>query len=133
MNDPLNSSIPVLTEIISRGERIELESLAALDSALGIPLPVTPERISIAPNSTPASSKQFEYELVGRVLQQLLGTVDTQLETHLANSVSLVVQAASEQLISEIRASLQNTIEHAVITAVRLELDKLVFEKQNNL
>ncbi len=135
MSEPLTDNIPVLTEIVSRGEKHVADSFPPLDldtedapnpstESTRIPSPLTPQA---------KSTLELENAVVDRVLQEMLGTVDTELSATLAQSVNLVVQAASEQLMEDIRASLHSTISHAVTVAVRKELEKLIFEKENNL
>lgn len=135
MSEPLIDNIPVLTEIVSRGEKSVPDAFPPLDLDMqDAPNPRTESARPQSPLESPAKSTLgIEHAIVERVLQEILGTVDTELGATLANSVNLVVQAASEQLMEDIRASLYSTISHAVTVAVRKELEKMIFEKENNL
>jgi hypothetical protein len=123
-NPAFDASIPVLTEVF-QDQPVKREA---------------PE--AIVPPAVPAASEadlearaidhltepewaRLERRLSERVLQQLQGRVDFVLEQRLRDSMAEALQHAMDGLTSEIRESLQQTIEKIVVRAVAQELAHL--------
>ena len=104
-----DASIPVLTEVFQD------------QSARPTP-PATDDAVASWAEPEMAA---LEQRLCARILQQLQGRVDGALEQRLRDGMEEALQHAMAGLTSEIRRSLQQTIEKIVVRAVAQELTNL--------
>jgi hypothetical protein len=137
-NHPFDASIPVLTEVFQdqpvkkeapepaeskAAEVVAAEAVA--DEAPAPPLGEAELEARAIDTWTEPQWALLERRLSERVLQQLQGRVDFVLEQRLRDSMADALQHAIEGLTSEIRDSLQQTIEKIVVRAVAQELAHL--------
>ena len=106
-----DASIPVLTEVFQ-------------DQPAG-PTPLTPVDAETVESWAEPEMAALEQRLCERILQQLQGRVDVALEQRLRDGMEEALQHAMAGLTSEIRRSLQQTIEKIVVRAVAQELTHL--------
>ena len=105
-----DASIPVLTEVF---QDQSARPPPAADDAEAVASWAEPEMAAL------------EQRLCARILQQLQGRVDVALEQRLRDGMEEALQHAMAGLTSEIRRSLQQTIEKIVVRAVAQELTHL--------
>lgn len=119
MSNQIDTSIPVLTEIIPPDSFIQTEN--------------TPE---IAAYQDPGASvisaeewQQLEHTVHENVLRQVLSRVDFVLEHRVRDSLADVLQTAVESLAVEIRAGLHKTMQDVISRAVAQEIAKAKINK----
>lgn len=118
MNNQIDSSIPVLTEII----------YPSLDPQLQIEASSTPTS-----NTTTSISEEqwqtLEQSIRENVLRQVLGRIDFVLEHRVRDSLADVLQTAVESLALEIRSGLHKTMEEVITRALTQEITKAKMSK----
>jgi hypothetical protein len=131
---PSFDEIPVLTEVVAEPApdaasapasepapeaAIEAEPVPVLDTAavIGNPAADAP-----APDD---AWRTLEERLVARVLDRLQPRIDVVLEDQLRGQMAIVLDHVAERLGHELRAALQQSIEHVVARAVQQELAHL--------
>jgi hypothetical protein len=143
---PSFDEIPVLTEVVA--EPVPLP-VPAPDAAAGTPpaaaLAAAAAEPAVAPledaarpepasaASGPAASdapgddawRALEERLVARVLDRLQPRIDVVLEDQVRGQMAIVLDHVAERLALELRAALQQSIEHVVARAVQQELAHL--------
>lgn len=122
MSNQIDSSIPVLTEIIPPGNFTALE-IAAGDTFLS----PSDEEINDGSGKIGISDEdwqQLEQTLRENVLRQVLSRVDFVLEHRVRDSLADVLQTAVENLAVEIRSGLHKTLEEVITRAVTQEISK---------
>ncbi len=153
MNDQIDASIPVLTEIL-QANKIEtsLPKTIAVGPAIAVtktnptPTPIQPmtevktglnaetvlELTPVAQDALVLSAEDFEameMKLRENVLKQVLTRVDFVLEHRVRDSLAEVLQTAVDQLADEIRSGLKQSLQEVVTRAVNQELSKLQSRK----
>ena len=153
MNDQIDASIPVLTEIL-QANKIEtsLPKTIAVGPAIAVtktnptPTPIQPmtevktglnaetvlELTPVAQDALTLSAEDFEameMKLRENVLKQVLTRVDFVLEHRVRDSLAEVLQTAVDQLADEIRSGLKQSLQEVVTRAVNQELSKLQSRK----
>lgn len=158
MNDQIDESIPVLTEIISAPENAPSGTKAKTESHFPFAADSTATSKSVASkplasalqaaqevlahtdlsdvsaNSTEKSLSaeewaQLEQTIRENVLRQVLARVDFVLEHRVTDSLADVLQTAVDRLADDIRAGLRLSIEEVVTRALTQEISKI---KSNN-
>ena len=132
MNNPIDASIPVLTEIIYPANAAGAEEETAATPASPLPDAVTVSAATDQMNSSatnPAPSEEqwqtLEQSLKESVLKNVLARVDFVLEHRVRDNLADVLQTAVEGLANEIRAGLKNSLEELVTRAVTQEITKV--------
>lgn len=117
MSNQIDSSIPVLTEIIP------LESFLYTEDS--------EDSTTIVANEDSGTNKisaeewqQLEQTLHENVLRQVLSRIDFILEHRVRDSLADVLQTAVESLAIEIRSGLHNTMQEVISRAVSQEIAK---------
>ena len=106
MNLPIDSNIPILTEVIS----VE-DSTVAPDQRALAGSETQQERVQEQPQGLSALDlEQLEKTLRENVLRQLLTRVDFVLEHRVRDSLADVLQTAVDGLAKEIRAGLAKSL-----------------------
>lgn len=122
MSNQIDSSIPVLTEIILP------DNFLTTDSATELASPPSSTEVAISSNASDKISaeewQQLEQTLRENVLRQVLSRVDFVLEHRVRDSLADVLQTAVERLALEIRAGLHKTVEEVITRAVTQEISK---------
>jgi hypothetical protein len=150
MNEQIDESIPVLTEVISAPNGSPVSSKTKTTEAhfpLSAPATTTANVATKPISAAIAAAKQvlaqpvlFETEIEEEkvtaisaeeqtvrenVLRQVLSRVDFVLEHRVSDSLADVLQTAVDRLADEIRAGLRHSIEEVVTRAVTQELSKI--------
>lgn len=140
MNDQIDESIPLLTEIISAPDNASV--MAKTQTVSPIPLAAETNLFSaVSPPSdlmesaTDANEKsknisaeewaQLEQTVRENVLRQVLSRVDFVLEHRVSDSLADVLQTAVDRLADDIRAGLRQSIEEVVTRALTQEISKI--------
>lgn len=124
MNNTLDTSIPILTEVISMKPEPSPQTLSAnvpaimAENAAGMELPITP---SLSNDEW----DMLERNISERVLRQVLGRIDFVLEHRVRDSLADALQLAVAAVSIEIRRGLQQTLEDVISHAVSQEITKL--------
>jgi len=124
MNNTLDTSIPILTEVISIKPEPSPQTLSAnvpavmAENAAGMELPVTP---SLSNDEW----DMLERNISERVLRQVLGRIDFVLEHRVRDSLADALQLAVEAVSIEIKRGLHQTLEDVISRAVSQEITKL--------
>jgi hypothetical protein len=139
---PSFDEIPVLTEVVAEPApdaasepasepapeaAVEAAIEAAPEAAIEAePVPVldTVAMSAAAPDADDAW-RTLEERLVARVLDRLQPRIDVVLEDQLRGQMAIVLDHVAERLGVELRAALQQSIEHVVARAVQQELAHL--------
>lgn len=121
-NPAFDPSIPVLTEVFQE-QPVEKAPAAAPSDEAGL-------EARAIDSWSDAEWSLLERRLSERILHQLQGRVDFVLEQRVRDSMEEALQQAITGLTSEIRQSLQQTIEKIVVRAVAQELAHLQTLKQ---
>lgn len=127
-NNTLDTSIPILTEVISMKPAPSPEMLSAN--------PIVPAVTAIQENGacmelpvTPSlDNKEWEIlerDISERVLRQVLGRIDFVLEHRVRDSLADALQLTVEAVSLEIRRGLRQTLEDVIARAVSQEIAKL--------
>ncbi len=149
MNDQIDSSIPILTEIIHPpgSEVIEAKKTPSAvvtpaattatkpampmtlapqalirDSASSTPMP---EMVASAPEPGSDDWILLEQTIRENVLKQVLSRIDFVLEHRVSDSLAEVLQDAVDKLADDIRSGLKQSIAEVVTRAVNQELAKI--------
>ena len=152
MNDQIDSSIPVLTEVIlpPGSEPVAPKKVAAPTTTQAntarapTPMTLAPQALirentaEATSNIKPAESDTalapepgsddwllLEQTVRENVLKQVLSRIDFVLEHRVSDSLADVLQNAVDQLADDIRAGLKQSIEEVVTRAVNQELAKI--------
>lgn len=150
MNDQIDSSIPVLTEVIlpPGSEPVAPKKVAAPTTTQAntarAPMTLAPQALirentaEATSNIKPAESDTalapepgsddwllLEQTVRENVLKQVLSRIDFVLEHRVSDSLADVLQNAVDQLADDIRAGLKQSIEEVVTRAVNQELAKI--------
>jgi hypothetical protein len=124
---PSFDEIPVLTEVVAEPAPdtvAEPAPAAAIESAPEAePVPVL-ETFHPGPPADDAW-RTLEERLVARVLDRLQPRIDMVLEDQVRDQMAIVLDHVAERLGLELRAALQQSIEHVVARAVQQELAHL--------
>ena len=117
---PSDASIPILTQIIGAPPGSDAQPVAnSMERA-------PPETASSpSPNRTDGDWKALELKLNERVLRQILRRVDFVIEHRVKESLADVLQAATEDLIQDIRKGLHVTLEDVIKRAVAQEIARV--------
>lgn len=127
-NNTLDTSIPILTEVISIKQEPSPETFSAN--------PVPPAVMAMQEHSastelpaTPTLSNDewdiLERNISERVLRQVLGRIDFVLEHRVRDSLADALQLAVEGVSMEIKRGLHQTLEDVISRAVAQEITKL--------
>ena len=152
MNDQIDSSIPVLTEVIlpPGSEPVAPKKVVASTTTQAntarapTPMTLAPQALirentaEATSNIKPAESDTalapepgsddwllLEQTVRENVLKQVLSRIDFVLEHRVSDSLADVLQNAVDQLADDIRAGLKQSIEEVVTRAVNQELAKI--------
>jgi hypothetical protein len=139
---PSFDEIPVLTEVVA--EPAPDEGAAGVDAAAAGEAadaakadeaseaePVAVLDMTAAAAASPAGAagdedwRALEDRLVTRVLDRLQPRIDVVLEDQVRGQMAIVLDHVAERLALELRAALQQSIEHVVARAVQQELAHL--------
>ena len=115
--NPLDSSIPILTEVIAVNDPDER---------------TYPSTVELATSATPATNlmdqqswEELEKTLRESVLRQLLTRVDFVLEHRVRDSLADVLQTAVDGLAQEIRGGLSKSLEEIIQRTISQEISKI--------
>ena len=129
---PSFDEIPVLTEVVvKQAPAPEAEAEVAPPPAdhEAEPIPVLDPAMASAPEQATAPDddawRTLEERLVARVLDRLQPRIDVVLEDQVRGQMAIVLDHVAERLGLELRAALQQSIEHVVARAVEQELAHL--------
>ncbi|MDO8652406.1 MAG: hypothetical protein Q7R66_09470 [Undibacterium sp.] len=118
MNNQIDSSIPVLTEII----HFDTEPITTNSADHAI-------LSALAEDINEDKWQHLEQTLRENVLRQVLSRVDFVLEHRVRDSLADVLQTAVESLAIEIRTGLHKTMEEVITRAVTQEITKAKITK----
>ena len=119
MSNQIDSSIPVLTEIIP------IDSFLQTEDTVEIEAYESSDKNSISAEEW----QQLEQTIHENVLRQVLSRVDFVLEHRVRDSLADVLQTAVESLAVEIRAGLHKTMQEVISRAVSQEITKAKINK----
>lgn len=140
MNDQIDESIPVLTEIIAAPDNATVMAKTGTESHVPLTAKtnhfsaaLTPSNLMESTTDTKEESKaisaeewaQLEQTVRENVLRQVLSRVDFVLEHRVSDSLADVLQTAVDRLADEIRAGLRQSIEEVVTRALAQEISKI--------
>jgi hypothetical protein len=116
---PSFDEIPVLTEVVAEPAPDAVAESAPAPAPESEPVPVL--------DTVPADDawRTLEDRLVARVLDRLQPRIDVVLEDQVRDQMAIVLDHVAERLGLELRAALQQSIEHVVARAVQQELAHL--------
>lgn len=118
MNNQIDTSIPVLTEII-HFDTASINTDTAEQAILS----------ALADNLDEEKWQHLEQTLRENILRQVLSRVDFVLEHRVRDSLADVLQTAVESLAVEIRAGLHKTMEEVITRAITQEITKAKITK----
>ncbi|MFZ6720811.1 hypothetical protein [Undibacterium sp. Ji49W] len=126
MNNQIDASIPVLTEVILP------EEIAAVKEP--VTAPVAPETSSVTTNNVTDDRSEEDWQALEQtlhenVLRQVLARIDFVLEHRVRDSLADVLQIAVENLAGEIRTGLHKTLEEVITRAITQEISKVKSSK----
>ena len=128
-NNTLDTSIPILTEVIGRKPEASRETPPAADPTSPAVIAIQENEVCTALPATPSLSndewKLMERNISERVLRQILGRIDFVLEHRVRDSLADALQLAVEGVSTEIRRGLHQTLEDVILRAVSQEITKL--------
>jgi hypothetical protein len=119
MSNQIDSSIPVLTEIIPLDSFFDTEDISEIEPA------EEQEKSTISAEEW----QQLEQTVHENVLRQVLSRVDFVLEHRVRDSLADVLQTAVESLAVEIRSGLHKTMQEVITRAVSQEIAKAKITK----
>ena len=119
MSNQIDSSIPVLTEIIPPESFFSTEDTTATE----------PTEDLGANNISAQEWQQLEQTIHENVLRQVLSRIDFVLEHRVRDSLADVLQTAVESLAVEIRSGLHKTMQEVISRAVSQEIAKAKITK----
>lgn len=126
---PFDTSIPVLTEVVSEPVLTDVIAEPVLTDVIAAPsqAPDAPEQIERRAVERWSGEEWgvLERRVTERVLQQLQGRVDFVLEQRLRDGIADAVRTAMDGFTADIRCQLQRTIEQVVTQAVSQEINHL--------
>ena len=128
---PSFDEIPVLTEVVAEpapdavaeAAPEAIPEAASESSPESEPVPVLETTHAGAPADD--AWRTLEERLVARVLDRLQPRIDVVLEDQVRDQMAIVLDHVAERLGLELRAALQQSIEHVVARAVQQELAHL--------
>ncbi|MBC3918757.1 hypothetical protein H8L32_14780 [Undibacterium sp. CY18W] len=126
MNNQIDASIPVLTEVILP------EEIAAAKEPVSVP--AAPETPSVTTNNVTDDRSEEDWQALEQtlhenVLRQVLARIDFVLEHRVRDSLADVLQIAVENLAGEIRTGLHKTLEEVITRAITQEISKVKSSK----
>jgi hypothetical protein len=133
---PSFDEIPVLTEVVAE-KAPDTAAVEAAPAAAPVVAAALPEEAEPVPVLEPAAAsapdqaagddawRTLEERLVTRVLDRLQPRIDVVLEDQVRGQMAIVLDHVAERLGAELRAALQQSIEHVVARAVEQELAHL--------
>ncbi len=127
MNNQIDTSIPVLTEVILP-EELAGTADAAINTPSAAAIPAPNETITDAAAAYPGRQEEdwltLEQTLRENVLRQVLTRIDFVLEHRVRDNLADVLQVAVANLSTEIRSGLHKTLEEVITRAVSQEISK---------
>lgn len=130
MNNQIDASIPVLTEVIKPEELVA--NTASTNDTKGESNTQSPDQqaaVADAPLAWPGKQEEdwllLEQTLRENVLRQVLTRIDFVLEHRVRDNLADVLQIAVASLASEIRSGLHKTLEEVITRAVSQEISKV--------
>ena len=128
-NNTFDTSIPILTEVISRKPEVPQETLPpaspVLPAATIIEADEAGTESAVTPSLNDDEWSTLERNISERVLRQVLGRIDFVLEHRVRDSLADALQLAVEAVSIEIRRGLHQTLEDVISRAVSQEITKL--------
>lgn len=138
MNSQIDTSIPVLTEIIPVTP-VEVDGQTHGDTTHTVLVteeesPTSQTTTSVAQQNTNASNvtnatqeewQQMEQNLHEAVLRQVLSRIDFVLEHRVRDSLADVLQTSVDRLADELRAGLHKTLDEIITRAITQEISKI--------
>ncbi|MFZ6873481.1 hypothetical protein ACO0LF_15605 [Undibacterium sp. Di27W] len=128
MNNQIDASIPILTEVIKPEELLTPTNKPAAPSKPASPMDTVPmenDGISINyPGKVEEDWQALEQSLRENVLRQVLTRIDFVLEHRIRDNLADVLQIAVANLSTEIRSGLHKTLEEVITRAVSQEITK---------
>jgi hypothetical protein len=120
---PAPAPAPALADVAAAPAADDAEAVPVLE-ALAEPAPAEP---APARSGAPGDDawRTLEERLVTRVLDRLQPRIDVVLEDQVRDQMAIVLDHVAERLGLELRAALQQSIEHVVARAVQQELAHL--------
>jgi len=121
---PSFDEIPVLTEVVAEpAPAAETGAIPVPDAPAGpAPAEPAPDRAGTLDDD---AWRTLEERLVTRVLDRLQPRIDLVLEDQVRAQMAIVLDHVAERLGQELRAALQQSMEHVVARAVQQELAHL--------
>ncbi|MFZ6677303.1 hypothetical protein [Undibacterium sp. Tian12W] len=128
MNNQIDASIPVLTEVIKPEELLTppAKAVATTDNAGadGTAQTAYETASNHYPGKTEEDWQALEQSLRENVLRQVLTRIDFVLEHRIRDNLADVLQIAVANLSTEIRSGLHKTLEEVITRAVTQEITK---------
>lgn len=117
---------PALADVAAAPAADDAGAIPVLE-ALAEPAPAEPAPAAPARSGAPGDDawRTLEERLVTRVLDRLQPRIDVVLEDQVRDQMAIVLDHVAERLGLELRAALQQSIEHVVARAVQQELAHL--------
>ncbi|MET0267106.1 MAG: hypothetical protein ABW202_16005 [Duganella sp.] len=132
-----DASIPVLTEVLQAEpaqQDVAAGAAVPVPSAAPQPAQTADTGASLEANATlhwgEAEWTMMEHRLAERIVHKLQSRVDFVLEQRIKDSMAEVLEHALQDLTSEIRSGLHDTVEKIVARAVSQELLHLQAQKK---
>lgn len=126
----IDASIPVLTEIIYPDPATDTLPPSAPNNAIShTEQTPAPFMMETRREITLEEWQAIEQSLRESILNQVLTRIDFVLEHRVRDSLADVLQTAVENLSSEIRTGLHNTLEEVITRAVTQEISKVKISK----
>lgn len=128
MNNQIDASIPVLTEVIKPEELLASTKPAAtmvIASTNASPSIEKETASNNYPGKTEEDWQALEQSLRENVLRQVLTRIDFVLEHRIRDNLADVLQIAVANLSTEIRSGLHKTLEEVITRAVTQEITKV--------
>ncbi len=122
MSNQIDSSIPVLTEIILP-EVVTFSEVSVAAQVFEVAQDPTDGKAGASTISA-EDWQLLEQTLRENVLRQVFSRIDFVLEHRVRDSLADVLQTAVEALAMEIRSGLHNTLEEVITRAVTQEISK---------
>jgi len=128
MNNQIDASIPVLTEVIKPEELLSPASKSIAAAEKSVSDAAAPSAYEASTNRYPGKTEEdwqaLELSLRENVLRQVLTRIDFVLEHRIRDNLADVLQIAVANLSTEIRSGLHKTLEEVITRAVTQEITK---------
>ncbi len=118
---PSDASIPILTEVVSSQQTSDIAARQPPAAAVNYPARSSVGEQAVAPRAE-QDWRMLERKITERVLHQIFQRVDFMIEHRVKESLAEILQAATDELVKDVRRGLKVTLEDVIKRAVAQEI-----------